>query len=302
MAISWGVSPIAWMNDDLPELGADTTVEQVLRDAQAIGFAGIELGSRFRRDPDGLSALLSAHALRLVGGWYGASLLARSAEAEIAALGPHLDLLQRLGSDVFILAETSNTVHTDPHARLDTPPRLAAADWSAFGRRLDHVAGYLADRGMRLAYHHHLGTVVETGDDLRRLLDATGERVGLTLDTGHAALGGIDPVAIVRDHPRRIVHVHCKDVRRARYTRLRSTGGSFLQGVTTGIFTVPGDGELDFSPVLRSLAAIDYAGWIVVEAEQDPAVAAPATYQAAGLGALKRLWGDSLSPRSSASR
>lgn len=289
MAISWGVSPIAWINDDLPALGADTPVEQVLREAQAIGFEGIELGGRFPRDPDVLSSLLSRHALRLIGGWYGSSLLARSAEAEIAALGPHLDLLRRLGSHVFILAETSNTRHTDPGARLDSPPRLAPEDWATFGRRLDQVADYLADRGMMLAYHHHLGTVVETEADLHRLLDATGDRVGLTLDTGHAALGGIDPVAVIRRHPRRIVHVHCKDIRRDRYRDVRASGGSFLDGVRRGMFTVPGDGDQAFAPVLDALAAIDYAGWCVVEAEQDPDLAPPAHYQRLGLATLQRL-------------
>ncbi|MEH3046943.1 myo-inosose-2 dehydratase [Sphingomonas adhaesiva] len=281
------MSPIAWMNDDMPELGAGTTVEQVLDDARAIGFDGIELGHAFPREPAALASLLSRHRLRLVGGWYGSSLLTRSAEAEIAMLGPHLDLLRRMGSDVFVLAETSNAIHADRTARLADAPRLDAADWTMFGRRLDRVAEYLAERDMRLAYHHHLGTVVETGDDLCRLLDATHEQVGLTIDTGHATLAGIDAAALVRDHPRRIAHVHCKDVRRARHAQVRAAGGSFLDGVVAGMFTVPGDGDIDFAPFFRSLAAMDYAGWIVVEAEQDPAVAPPLPCQRRGLETLR---------------
>ncbi|KQM61401.1 myo-inosose-2 dehydratase [Sphingomonas sp. Leaf16] len=289
MGISWGVSPIAWMNDDMPELGAGTTVAQVLDDAHAIGFDGIELGHAFPRDPALLSPLLSRHALRLVGGWYGTSLLTRPVEAEIAALGPHLDLLQRMGSDVFVVAETSNAIHADRSVPLTGTPRLDDAGWDMLGRGLNRIAGHLAARDMRLAYHHHLGTVVETADDLERLFEVTDPEVGLTIDTGHAALAGIDPAAIVRRYPERILHVHCKDVRRARHDAVLGAGGSFLEGVVAGMFTVPGDGDLDFGPFLRSLAEIDYAGWIVVEAEQDPASAPPRDYQRLGLDTLRAL-------------
>ena len=289
MAISWGVSPIAWANDDLPALGGAITADRIMAEANAIGFEGIELGNRFPRDPALLSSQLSAHDLRLIGGWYGSSLLTRSAEAEIATLQTHLALLQELGSDVFILAETSNAIHGQQGTPLTLRPRLQSADWAVFGARLDRVAAYLADRGFRLAYHHHLGTIVETGEDLHSLIEATGDQVRLTLDTGHATLAGIDPVAIVRQYSSRIAHVHCKDVRAARFAALKRAKGSFLDGVVEGMFTVPGDGDMDFAPLLRALADIGYDGWVVIEAEQDPAKADPATYQRLGLDTLRRI-------------
>ncbi|AJP71783.1 myo-inosose-2 dehydratase [Sphingomonas hengshuiensis] len=291
MTLRWGVSPIAWANDDLPELGGGTTLETILADAQAIGFEGVELGHLFPRDLAVLAPLLARYELALVGGWYGASLLTRDADAEIAAMAPHLDLLARTGAGVVVLAETSNAVHGDRTSRLDGPPRLAASDWASFGGKLDRVAAHVARRGLRLAYHHHLGTVVENGDDLERLLAVTGQGVGITLDTGHAHYGGIDPVAVVRDHPHRIAHVHCKDVRAARHAATAAAGGSFLDGVIAGMFTVPGDGDLDFAPLFSALETAGYNGWIVVEAEQDPAKADPRAYSTLGLKALRAITG-----------
>ena len=207
----------------------------------------------------------------------------------IAAMTPHLDLLAGVGADIVIVAHTGNAVHTDRSHPLAKPPRLADRDWAAFGRRLDRVAAHVGARGMRLAYHHHLGTVVETAADLDRLLAATGPAVGLTLDTGHALCGGIDPVAVVRAWPDRIVHVHAKDVRTARHAAILRDGGSFLDGVVAGMFTAPGDGDYDYAPFVAALRAIEYAGWIVIEAEQDPAIADPRTYARSGLQTLRRL-------------
>ncbi len=289
MTIRWGVSPIGWANDDLPALGTGTTLETILADARAIGFAGVELGHLFPRDPATLAPIMAAHGLATIGGWHGMRLLAHDAEAEIAAMTPHLDLLSGSGAGIVIVAETSNAVHGDRAHPLHAPPRLADADWPEFGRRLDRVAAHVATRGMRLAYHHHLGTVVETAADLDRLLAATGPGVGLTIDTGHARYGGIDPVAVVRAWPERIVHVHAKDVRADRHAAILRGGGSFLDGVVAGVFTTPGDGDHDYAPLIAALQAIDYAGWIVIEAEQDPALADPRVYAASGLATMRTL-------------
>jgi inosose dehydratase len=290
MTIRWGVSPIAWCNDDMPELGGSTTLDELLTDVAEIGFDGVELGNKFPRQPDELSRIMDRYGLDIVGGWYSSNLLIRDADAEIAALAQHLALLEHMGSSVFILAETSNAVHCDRDGgRLDTHPQLAPGDWALFGERLNAVARFINDRGLRFAYHHHLGTIVETRDELARFLDATGDHVGLVLDTGHALYGGIDPVDIVTQHPARIAHVHCKDVRRARYDAFRDQGTSFLNGVVGGMFTTPGDGDYDFAPFIGALAAIDYSGWIVIEAEQDPAVADPSEYSQLGLDTLRRL-------------
>jgi inosose dehydratase len=288
VSIRFGVSPIAWINDDMPELGADTSLEQVLAEARSIGFAGIELGGRFPRDAATLATLLARFQLVLVGGWYSASLLTRSAREEIAALQAHLDLLQALGCTVFIIAETSNAIHGNRNRALAASPRLERAGWARFGEKLTEVADHVAAAGMRLAYHHHLGTVVESGEDLARLLESTGASVGMTIDTGHAALGGVDAVALIRTHPQRVAHVHCKDIRGEIFRKIKAEGGSFLGGVLDGMFTVPGDGDLDFRKVVQALAAIDYCGWIIIEAEQDPAIADPRRYGELGLTTLRR--------------
>jgi len=288
VSIRFGVSPIAWINDDMPELGAGTALEQVLADARDLGFGGIELGGSFPRDPPTLAALLARFELALVGGWYSASLLTRTAREEIAALQPHLALLKALGCRVFIHAETSNAVHGDRLRPLSATPRLDRADWARFGAELTEVADAVAAAGLRFAYHHHLGTVVESSETIERLLQSTGASVGLTIDTGHAALAGVDAVALIRAHPQRVAHVHCKDIRGKVFRRLEAENGSFLHGVLQGMFTVPGDGDLDFGAVMRALADIGYDGWIVVEAEQDPAVAEPRRYAQLGLATLRR--------------
>jgi inosose dehydratase len=289
MTIRWGVSPIAWANDDMPELGGDITLDEILTDVREIGFDGVELGNKFPRDPAILAPIMERHALAIVGGWYSANLLDRDADAEIGAMKAHLDLLAAMGSSVFICAETSNAVHSDRTSRLDAPPRLAADKWEEFGDRLDRIAAHACERGMRFAYHHHLGTVVETAQDLDHFFAATGEHVGLVLDTGHAIYGGIDPLAIVRSHAGRINHVHCKDVRGARHAAFIAEGRSFLDGVVGGMFTAPGDGDYDYAPLFTALSDIGYSGWIVVEAEQDPAVADPREFSQLGLDTLKSL-------------
>ena len=287
MSIRFGVSPIAWANDDMPELGGDTPLEDILRDIQEVGFEGVELGGKFPRDPATLKALLARYKLDLIGGWYSGSLLAQDAEAEIAALQPHLELLKAMGSTVFVFAETSNAVHGNRGVALSDTPRLPAADWAEFGRRLTQVADYVQSHGIKFAYHHHLGTVVERGEDLDAFIAHTGPSVGLTVDTGHAALGGIDALKVIREHPGRVAHVHCKDVRGATFDKVVQDRASFLDGVLAGMFTVPGDGGLDYAQVMAELKRIGYSGWIVIEAEQDPALADPRTYAELGLRTLR---------------
>jgi inosose dehydratase len=289
MTLRFGVSPIAWINDDLPELGGETPVATVLRDAQALGFQGIELGGKFTRDPGALAAQLAAHELALIGGWWSAALLARSVREEVEALQGHLRLLEALGSKVFIIAECSNAIHGDRRRPLTASPRLEVADWPRFGERLSALASYLEGRGLRLAYHFHLGTVVEREEDIEQFIGHTDRSVGFVVDTGHAALGGIDAERLIRAHPHRIAHVHTKDVRRRVFEDTRRRNGSFLDGVLAGMFTAPGDGDLDFRAVMAALLAIDYSGWVVIEAEQDPAIADPRAYSRVGLETVQRL-------------
>jgi len=287
MTIRWGVSPIAWANDDMPELGGDTPLDSILADIRDVGFEGVELGGKFPRDATTLKPLLDSYGLDLIGGWYSGSLLVQDADAEIDALQDHLRLLKAMGSSVFVFAETSNAVHGDRGVPLTGAPRLAPRDWKTFGVRLTDVADYVKSEGLRFAYHHHLGTVVENAADVNAFIGATGSSVGLTLDTGHAALGGVNSLAIIRDHPDRVAHVHCKDVRWETFIRQKSRGSSFLDGVLAGMFTVPGDGGIDYAEVMQALKRMDYSGWIVIEAEQDPSVAEPRTYADLGLKTLK---------------
>jgi inosose dehydratase len=287
-AIRFGVSPIAWINDDMPELGGDTPLESVLGDVRDLGFSGVELGGKFPKDPATLRALLERYRLDLVGGWYSASLLQLSAAEEIARLQTHLNLLKAMNCTVFICAETSNAIHGDRSRPLSETPRLGEQEWAQFGARLTDVADYIVGEGLRFAYHHHLGTVVERAEDLEQFVRYTGDSVGLTVDTGHAVLAGLDPLTIIRTYPERVAHVHCKDARSKVFQVLTRSDGSFLDGVLAGMFTVPGDGDLDFRAVMQALAWIRYSGWIIVEAEQDPARAPPREYARIGLGELRQ--------------
>jgi inosose dehydratase len=286
MSIRFGVNPIGWSNDDLRELGGKTPLETCLKEAKEAGYEGIELGRKFPREAKALKAVLSAHGLDLVSGWYSSELLVRDAKVEQTHLRVHLDLLKALGSRILIFAETSNAIHGDRGKKLSRRPKLKTADWREFGQRVTEIAEAAATEGVALAYHHHMGTVVQSGEDIDAFMESTGNAVKLLLDTGHATFGGADPVALAKKYRTRIAHVHCKDVRKDVLAKARSQDWSFLDAVVEGCFTVPGDGMVDFPAVLGALPG--YAGWLVVEAEQDPEKANPLKYATMGCANLKR--------------
>ncbi len=292
MAVRLGTNPIAWSNDDLRELGGDTPLETCLREAAQAGFAGIELGHKFPRDAAVLGPLLAEHGLALVSGWWSGGLLTHSAKEEMARMRPHLDLLSAMGCSVLIFAETTGAVHGQQEVPLSERPRIAQDDWPRFAERLTEVAARVAEEGLRLAYHHHMGTVIESESETDMLMERTGDAVGLLLDTGHAAFAGADPAAIARRYAGRIVHVHCKDVRAPVLAAVREHDASFLDAVVDGVFTVPGDGAVDFPAVLGALGRSGYGGWLVVEAEQDPEKANPLKYAELGFGNLSRYAAD----------
>ena len=287
MSIRLGANPIIWSNDDLRELGAETPLETCLSQAREIGFEGMELGHKFPREPAQLAATLGRFGLACVSGWYSARLLTRDARTELAALRPHLDLLRSLGSSTLVFAEVSGAVHGDLARPLSVRPRLQRAQWQEFGRRMTELAAMTAEEGVRLAYHHHMGTVVQSEEDIEALMGSTGDTVSLLLDTGHAAFAGADPAALARRYATRIGHVHAKDVRFSVCERALAEDWSFLKAVLAGVFTVPGDGSVDFAEVFRELRR--YSGWVVLEAEQDPKVADPVTYASLGYRNLRRL-------------
>ncbi|MBO0903601.1 myo-inosose-2 dehydratase [Jiella sonneratiae] len=290
--IRFGTNPIAWANDDDQSLGADIPTGRILDEAgRQIGFAGIENGHRWPQDdPAALKALLAASGLVFVSGWHSMNLLAHSVAEEKAAITPHLDKLAYNGSKVCIVCETSNSVQ-GRDVPLSERPKLSADAMQAFGEKVEAIAAHCAERGIDLVYHHHMGTVVESPEDIDAFMAATGPATKLLFDAGHCFFGGGDPAAVLARHIGRVAHFHAKNVRPAVRAKVEAEGLSFMDGVRAGVFTVPGDqeGAVDFGPLMKILAENGYDGWIVIEAEQDPAIRNPLLYQTLGLATLRRL-------------
>ncbi|HEV7338291.1 MAG TPA: myo-inosose-2 dehydratase [Bosea sp. (in: a-proteobacteria)] len=290
MPIRIGANPIGWSNDDLQEIGGATSLETCLAEAREAGFVGMELGHKFPREAKALKAALAPFGMACISGWYSAELLKRDAEEEMKHLRPHLDLLKAMGSNVLVFAETSNAIHGDRSKPLSQRPVMAPGDWAQFGARIAEVAERTLAEGVRLVYHHHMGTIVESEADIDAFMAATGEAAHLLLDTGHATWGGADPVKLAQRYRARISHVHAKDVRKAVMERARAEDWSFLdailgKGADLGVYTVPGDGMVDYQAVFKALPG--YSGWVVVEAEQDPEKAHPLTYAKKGVAHLE---------------
>ncbi len=278
-----GINPISWSNDDLPELGGEIPLETALSEGAEIGYAGFELGNKFPSDAEALKAKLAEYGLACVSGWYSGRLADGTLEVEIAAVQAHMKKLIHNASQVMVYGEVAHSIQGERSQALARRPRFtSASQWDAYGRRLTEFAAYLKSQGITLAYHHHMGAYCETAEDVATLMAVTGPEVGLLFDTGHMCFAGADPLAELEKHIGRVVHVHCKDVRAAVMKMARNRGWSFLDSVLNGVFTVPGDGMIDFRAILHRLAAHGYAGWLVVEAEQDPAVAPSYTYAKMG--------------------
>ncbi len=281
MAVEIGINPITWSNDDMPELGGDIPLETCLAETREAGYRGTELGGKFPRTAAELAPILARHRLKLVSGWFDGRILDREVAAEFAAIEPHLSLLRDLGCKVVVYADTSRR-QSGLFRPLSQRPRLAAEEWPAYGSKLTALAERMAAFGVRMAFHHHMGTIVQTGVEIDLLMANTGDAAGLLFDTGHCLFAGADPAALLQRHIARVVHVHCKDVRPAVLDKAVAEDASFMGAVLEGIFTVPGDGCIAFPSLLRCLRGAGYAGWLVVEAEQDPRKAHPLTYARMG--------------------
>ena len=291
MTIRIGANPIGWSNDDLPEIGGTTPLEICLAEAKEAGFEGMELGNKFPREPDALKAALAPFGLLCVGGWHSIELLKRSAQQEFELAKSHRELLKAMGTDVFIVAETSNAIHGQRTTPLSRRPVMPTSGWIQYGERITELAQLLEEEGLKLCYHHHMGTVVQSEDDIHAFMSHTEMPVRLLLDTGHATWAGIDPIGLARRYKSRISHVHCKDVRLDVKAEADAADWSFLDAVLgqdteLGIYTVPGDGSVDYVSVFKELSG--YSGWVVVEAEQDPDKANPLDYAKKGVVNLKR--------------
>lgn len=292
MSVRIGINPLTWTNDDMPELGADTPLETCLSEGKKAGYAGFELGQKFPRKPEVLRPILDSYGLSLVSGWYSSMLLERSAEEEIEALQDHLHLLKSLGSTAMVFCEVTHCVHGQKETPVSKRPKMTDAQWAEFLPKLETVGQYLQDQGVALAYHHHMGTVIETEDDIDRMMQGTSGAVGLLLDSGHLTYAGGNPVSVAKRYSDRIRHVHCKDIRKSVMQDALNQNLSFLNAVLNGTFTVPGDGCVDYAGIFKVLKESNYSGWLVVEAEQDPAVAHPLTYAKLGYSNLTKLCAD----------
>ena len=282
MYVRFGVAPIAWTNSDLPQLGGDTSLETCLRESRGAGFSGTETGVKFPMDAAVLGPMLREHDLHLVSGWFSGELLSGSLSGEKDRMAAQLATFKALGAPVLVYAETTGSVQSQMDIGVSRRPRLAEAEFREYGRKLTALAEWMAAEGVPMSYHHHIGTIVENQREIDLLVSGTGPAVGLLLDTGHLAYAGADIIETTRRHIRRINHVHCKDIRPEILRSARRSDHSFLRAILEGVFTVPGDGMIDYYAFARLLAELGYAGWIVVEAEQDPAKAPPGEYSKIG--------------------
>jgi inosose dehydratase len=287
--IKIGINPIGWSNDDLPALGGETPLSTALSEGAAIGYQGFELNGKFPQDSAAVGRVLAEHGLQLISGWYSGELATRSVADEIAAIAAHVRKMAENGANRLVYGEVADAIQGKRIALKERPRFRTNAAWETYADKLNKLAQYTASHGVKLAYHHHMGAYIESPADIDRLMSLTSDDVGLLFDSGHCYMGGGDPVAVLGKHITRVCHVHFKDVRRSVVALARNAQWSFPDCIINGTFTVPGDGDLDFAAMLAVLIQHGYQGWLVVEAEQDPAVAPSYAYAKKGYAAIQHL-------------
>ena len=276
-----GIAPIAWTNDDMPDLGRENTFEQCISEMALAGYAGCEIGNQYPRDPEVLEKALKLRGLQICNAWFS-TYFTRGQKAEtIAKFIEHRDFLHALGAKVIGISEQGNSIQGTTLPIFDAKPVYTQAQWQAVIEGFEELAALAAEKGMKLGVHPHMGTGVPTEAEIDYLMEHTSNQVGLLYDCGHLYYSEGTQEAVMRvleKHINRVVHVHLKDVRPAILEKVRCEKLSFLEGVRTGSFTVPSDGVISFEPIFACLAQHQYEGWMVVEAEQDPAKANPLEY------------------------
>ena len=277
--VKLGIAPIAWTNDDLPDLGAENSFEQCISEMALSGFSGSEIGNKYPKDPDVLKHYLDVRGLRICNAWFSSLLLSDGYDATIDAFIKHRDFLHALGAKVIGASEQGNSIQGKNVSIFGNKPVYTDEQWELIAKGFNEMGRLAREKDMYFTVHHHMGTGVQTADEIDRLMEMTDENlVFLLFDTGHLAFAGEDAVAVLKKYVHRTKHVHLKSIRKDIIAEGKAKGYSFLDCVRAGAFTVPGDGDFDFRPVFDILSDADYEGWVVVEAEQDPAKANPFEY------------------------
>ncbi len=279
--VKLGIAPIAWTNDDLPDLGAENTFEQCVSEMALAGFSGCEVGNKYPRDPGTLRRYLEPRGLRICNAWYSTYFVTGRRQETIEGFIQHRDFLHAMGAGVIGCSEQGRGIQGKPLPIFEKKPVFTGAEWELLGEGMNTLAALAAEKDMRVCLHHHMGTGIQTPAEIDRFMEVTQDSVGLLLDTGHLYFSEGDQQAVdsVADkYMSRIIHVHLKDVRPDVLDTVRRERLSFLEAVALGAFTVPGDGAVSFDYLFSALEKNGYSGWMVVEAEQNPAKANPFEY------------------------
>lgn len=278
--IQLGIAPIAWTNDDMPELGAENTFEQTISEMALAGFKGTEIGNKYPKEPSVLKKYLELRGLQVASAWFSAFLTTKPYEETEQTFIKHRDFLHAMGAKVIVVSEQGRSIQGQMETPVfDQKPIFTDEEWHHLTTGLEKLGTVAAEKGMTLVYHHHMGTGVQTTTEIERLMDNTDpSKVSLLYDTGHLVFSGEEPLTLYNQFKERIKHIHFKDIRKNVAQEVTRQHDSFLTGVKKGVFTVPGDGMIDFRPIMSAILESDYRGWIVVEAEQDPAKANPLEY------------------------
>ena len=276
-----GIAPIGWCNDDMPELGAENTFRQIISEMALAGFTGCEIGNKYPADPTELKKELDLRGMRIASRWFSSFLLDKPYAEVEKEFVRELDFLAAVGANRINVSEQSRSIQGQTGTPIlgDHKPVMDDAEWARFTQGLDKLGKVARERGFKLCFHHHMGTVVQSAEETDRMMASTNpEYVFLCYDTGHFTFAGEDPLLMLQKYADRVGHVHLKDMRREVVDQVKPERWSFLKAVREGAFTVPGDGSVDFDPILKLLADANYEGWLLVEAEQDPAKANPLEY------------------------
>lgn len=279
--VKLGIAPIAWTNDDMPDLGKENTFEQCVSEMALAGFTGSEVGNKYPKDVDVLKKALKLRGVEICNAWFSTFLISKPYEETEAEFEKHVAFLAAMGAKVVGVSEQSYSTQ----GMLDNPifenrHMMNDEEWKLLCDGLNRLGKLSKEKyGVALTFHHHMGTVVQMADEVERMMAGTDpEYVSLLFDSGHFAYCGEDPLAMVTKYADRIKHVHLKDIRPEVVEKVKAEKMSFLDGVRAGAFTIPGDGCINFDPIFKVLEDSGYEGYMVVEAEQDPAKANPLEY------------------------